>query len=72
MPEPVYEANMSRMLFMKRLIAASPHQDQSLASVYRRRFIVEVRSLLEFDKDLFDAPNIALRNMGQLVQAMPG
>jgi hypothetical protein len=64
-PSQVFEANRTRMLFMSRLIAASPHQDQSGIAEYRRRFIVQVRSLLEYDEDLFDAPNIALRNMAQ-------
>ncbi len=64
-PIQVFEANRTRVLFNRRLIAASPHQNQSLLSQYRRRFIVQVRSLLEYDEDLFDAPNIALRNMAQ-------
>lgn len=61
----VYETATTRMLMMRRLIADSPNANQILAAEYLDRFIVEVRSLLEYDEDFFAAPNFALRNMDQ-------
>lgn len=62
-PRKVWEACTTRMLMNRRMISDSPSANQVLASEYSRRFIAEVRSLLEYDPDLFDAPNAALRNM---------
>jgi len=62
-PREVWEACTSRFLFNMRIIADAPTNDLVSVAAHRQRFAVEVRSLLEYDEDLFDAPNIALRNM---------
>jgi len=62
-PRDVWEACTTRYLFNMRIIADTPTNDLATVAAYRQRFVVEVRSLLEYDEDLFDAPNIALRNM---------
>ena len=64
-PPDVHKMAMTRYLMMRRIIADSPANLPQLASEYRHRFMVEVRSLLEYDDDFFDAPNFALRNMAQ-------
>jgi len=64
-PPEVHEMAMTRYLMMRRIISDSPANQPPLASEYRQRFIVEVRSLLEYDDEFFDAPNFALRNMAQ-------
>ena len=63
LPKHVWETCMTRMLMNQRIATNSPTANQAIASVYRQRFITEVRSLLEYDEDLYEAPNIALRNM---------
>ncbi len=63
--EDVHEAAMTRMLMMARIIADSPGRDEGLTRDYKTRFIIAVRSLLEYDEDFFDAPNFALRNLAQ-------
>ena len=63
LPKNVWETCMTRMLMNQRIATNSPTANQAIASVYRQRFITEVRSLLEYDEDLHEAPNIALRNM---------
>ncbi len=62
-PIDVYEMATTRLLMNRRLIADSPNASQTLAAEFRDRFIVEVRTLLEYDEDFFAAPNFALRNM---------
>lgn len=62
-PEEVWETASTRMLMMSKLIGDSPNRDQVLGSDYYEKFITSVRSLLEYDEDFFDAPNIALRNL---------
>lgn len=64
-PEDVFQFASTRYGMMQRIIADSPGASPSLATEYRDRFIVEVRSLLEYDRDFFDSPNFALRNMSQ-------
>ena len=64
-PEDVFKLATTRYGMMQRIIADSPGASPSLATEYRDRFIVEVRSLLEYDRDFFDSPNFALRNMSQ-------
>lgn len=64
-PREIYELAMSRMLLIRKIIADSPGGSASLATNYGGKFIVEVRSLLEYDEHFFDAPNQALRNMTQ-------
>lgn len=62
-PSEVWETATTRMLMMSKLIGDSPNRDQVLGKDYYERFITGVRSLLEYDEDFFDAPNIALRNL---------
>jgi len=64
-PPDVFEAAASRYLMVRKIISDSPNASDRLSSDYKDRFIVEVRSLLEFDEDFFDEPNFALRNMKQ-------
>lgn len=64
-PEDVFRLASTRYGMMQRIIADSPGASPSMATEYRDRFIVEVRSLLEYDRDFFDSPNFALRNMSQ-------
>ena len=61
----VFETATTRYLMNRKIIDDSPGQDAAMGPRYRQRFIVEVRSLLEYDPDFFDSPNIALRNMYQ-------
>lgn len=62
-PEEVWETATTRLLMMTKLIADSLNRDQVIGSDFYERFITGVRSLLEYDEDFFDAPNIALRNL---------
>lgn len=64
-PKPAWELASARALLNAKIISDSPNESQSLAARYGRRFEVEIRSLLEYDEDFFDAPNVALRNMAQ-------
>lgn len=64
-PPEIFKLASTRYGMIQRIIADSPGASATLATDYRERFIVEVRSLLEFDGDFFDAPNFALRNMSQ-------
>lgn len=64
-PEDIFKIASTRYGMMQRIIADSPGASPTLATEYRERFIVEVRSLLEYDRDFFDSPNFALRNMSQ-------
>jgi hypothetical protein len=64
-PRNVYETAMTRLLMNRKIISDSPGSEATLTPLYRKRFITEVRSLLEYDKDFFAAPNLALRNMKQ-------
>jgi len=62
-PADVWETATTRLMMNRKIISDSPAAEQSLAARYRERFKIEVRSLLEYDEDFFEAPNIALRNM---------
>ncbi len=62
-PREVWEACQTRLLMNIKILSESAPHNQALTADYRQRFIIEVRSLLEYDPDFFDAPNIALRNM---------
>ncbi|MCG3128686.1 MAG: hypothetical protein CHACPFDD_03576 [Phycisphaerae bacterium] len=62
-PRETWEAATTRMLMCRKIIADSPHRDRAIARDCVARFIVAVRSLLEYDPDFFDAPNVALRNL---------
>ncbi|MCP4248141.1 MAG: hypothetical protein GY778_13940, partial [bacterium] len=62
-PREAWETATSRMLLIRKIIGDSPAACDMLASDYIQRFVVEVRSLLEYDEDFFDAPNAAMRNM---------
>lgn len=64
-PLDVWETATTRMLMTRKIISDSPADTQTLAKLYRQRFILEVRSLLEYDEDFNAAPNFALRNMEQ-------
>ncbi|MCA9255367.1 MAG: hypothetical protein KDA33_07000 [Phycisphaerales bacterium] len=64
-PEDVFRLAATRYGMMQRIIADSPGASPTMATDYRERFIVEVRSLLEYDRDFFDSPNFSLRNMSQ-------
>jgi len=64
-PLNVWETATTRMLLLRKIISDSLHADQALAAEYNERFEIEVRSLLEYDEDFFDLPNIALRNTVQ-------
>ncbi len=64
-PRNVFETATTRLLMNRKIISDSPGSDARLTPEYRKRFVTEVRSLLEFDKDFFEAPNTALRNMQQ-------
>lgn len=61
----VWESATTRLLLNRKIISDSPGNDATLAPRYHLRFVAEVRSLLEYDSDFFDAPNFALRNMVQ-------
>lgn len=58
-----WETATSRLLLNLKIIGDSPGRDTMLAPRYRKRFITEVRSLLEYDEDFFDEPNVAMRTM---------
>jgi len=62
-PQKVWETATTRLLMTRKIISDSPGASDALASDFVKRFILEVRSLLEYDEDFFDAPNFALRNM---------
>ncbi len=62
-PIKVWTACTTRWLMMERIISESPTRDQSYAEQTRNQFVTMVRTLLEFDEDFFDAPNVALFNM---------
>lgn len=62
-PRDVWESDITRMLMMRKIVSDSPGADEAMASEYGARFVTEVRSLLEYDEDFFDAPNSALSNM---------
>jgi hypothetical protein len=59
----VWETATTRLLMNRMIITDSPGSEQDLEALYRQRFKIEVRSLLEYDEDFFAAPKIALRNM---------
>lgn len=62
-PRETWETATTRMLMCRKIIADSPQRDAAIAGDCVSRFTVAVRSLLEYDPDFFDAPNIALRNV---------
>lgn len=64
-PLKVWESCTTRLLMTDKVVTDGGTGNQSMAAAFRRRFVVEVRSLLEYDEDFFDAPNVALRNMAQ-------
>ena len=64
-PSEAWETASTRMLMCRKIISDSPGATDMLASDFGKRFVTEVRSLLEYDEDFFDAPNFALRNMTQ-------
>lgn len=61
----VYESAMTRLMLNHKIIGDTPSNDATLGPRFSKRFITEVRSLLEYDPVFFDAPNAALRNMSQ-------
>lgn len=61
----VWETATTRMMMNRKIITDSPGADQALGDHYTQRFMVEVRSLIEYDEDFYGAPNLALRNMAQ-------
>jgi hypothetical protein len=64
-PPDVWVSATTRLLCCQKIITDSPGSDPSLGVEYKKRFIAEVRSLLEYDPDFFAAPNTALRSMAQ-------
>ncbi|HOA74917.1 MAG TPA: hypothetical protein PL151_03890 [Phycisphaerae bacterium] len=64
-PVNIWETATTRMLMNRKIISDSPADVQTLGKLYYQRFIVEVRSLLEYDDDFNPSPNFALRNMAQ-------
>ncbi len=64
-PFDVWETATTRLLMNRKIITDSPGAEATVAAEFRHRFIVEVRSLLEYDEDFYEAPNFALRNMSQ-------
>ncbi|MFN0137629.1 MAG: hypothetical protein ACKVS9_16110 [Phycisphaerae bacterium] len=64
-PREVFNAAMTRFLMNQKIIADSPNRDAAIAADYVQQFTVSVRSLIEYDKDFFDAPNLALQNLAQ-------
>ncbi|MHC4090636.1 MAG: hypothetical protein ACYSVY_10245, partial [Planctomycetota bacterium] len=64
-PREAWETATSRLLMIRKIIGDSPGASELLASDFVQRFMLEVRSLLEYDEDFFNAPNFALRNMTQ-------
>lgn len=64
-PPKVWEAASTRLMMVQKIISDSPENTPNLGPKYRQRFIVEVRSLLEYDEDFFNSPNVALRNTTQ-------
>lgn len=63
--ENAWETATTRLLINRKLISDSPNSEPSLGSTYREKFILEVRSLLEYDEDFYASPNFALRHMDQ-------
>lgn len=61
--ESTWRVATARLMMNMRIISDSPGRDTTLAPRYRERFIAEVRSLLEYDPDFFDEPNVAMRTM---------
>lgn len=61
----MWETATTRLLMLRKIISDSVHADQALAAEYEQRFEIEVRSLLEYDEDFFNLPNIAMRNTAQ-------
>lgn len=61
--ERTWKLATARMMINFKLIGDSPGNISTLAPHYRQRFIVAVRSLLEYDADFFDEPKVALRTM---------
>lgn len=53
----------TRMWLNFKIIGDSAANKAAMAPCYRERFIVRVRSLLEYDQDFFDQPNVAMRTM---------
>lgn len=60
-----WETATTRFLMCNKIIADSPGTSAGIATRFRSRFITEVRTLLEYDEDFFDSPNVALRNLEQ-------
>lgn len=62
-PREAWETAMTRLLMCRKIIGDSPGTSDMLASDFVKRFVLEVRSLVEYDEEFFSAPNLALRNM---------
>ena len=61
----MWETATTRLLMLRKIISDSVYANQALAAEYDQRFEIEVRSLLEYDEDFFNLPNIAMRNTAQ-------
>lgn len=64
-PPEVWKSASTRLMMNRKILSDSPGVEATLVPKFRKRFIVEVRSLLEYDPDFYEAPNSALRNMSQ-------
>lgn len=58
-----WETATTRLLLNYKIAGDAGADAATLSPQFRDRFILEVRSLLEYDPDFFDEPNVALRNM---------
>ncbi len=63
-PGSSWETATTRLLMLRKVIADAGGASAGLRTDFVERFVIEVRSLLEYDDDFFRSPSIALRNMG--------
>lgn len=61
--EGAWKRATGRLLLNLKIIGDSPTRSTTMAPRCREQFVVQVRSLLEYDPDFFDEPNVALRTM---------
>ncbi|MCK6482875.1 MAG: hypothetical protein HUU22_05200 [Phycisphaerae bacterium] len=62
-PSDSWATATARMIACRKIIADSRADEPELDADFVGKFVAEVRSLLEYDDDFFNSPNVALRNM---------
>lgn len=62
-PPEAWATATARMIACRKIINDSRADEPPIETDFVGRFIAEVRSLLEYDEDFFNSPNVALRNM---------